>query len=246
MNQSSHSHYWVFKNSYQRGATDAIRNPLKLQQSAFEAMLMEFGVESDDEVEIVTEHGVQTRFDAPLGNIRGGKVAKDPRAERVAVVGREILKSAQKYVRDNLEEAIDRAKDRITKGSYVKEQQLAKQIKDDPEVLFWIDALEHVEGAALEGIGNWSYVLISSPIPNAFVSAMLPQKIFVTTGLFDKFVKNDDELAMILGHEVSHLIEAHFQKSNIAESCLRGLELVILMLDPTEGFLSLGKNDYYY
>ena len=79
------------------------------------------------------------------------------------------------------------------------------------------------------------------PKPNAFVSEMLPQKIFVTTGLFDKFVKNDDELAMILGHEVSHLIEGHFSASSYIESLIRGVEIFVLMLDPTEGLLSLGK-----
>ena len=71
---------------------------------------------------------------------------------------------------------------------------------------------------------------------------MLPQKIFVTTGLFDKFVNNDDELAMILGHEVSHLIKGHFSESSFLESWIRGAEILILMLDPTEGLLSLGKN----
>ena len=126
---------------------------------------MEYGVESDDEVEIITEHGVRSRFDTPLGNIRGAKVAKDPRGERIAVVGKEILKSAQKYVRENLEESIVRAKNRIVKDElYVKERLLAKKLKEDPEVHFWIDALEHIEGASLEGVENWSYVLISSPI----------------------------------------------------------------------------------
>ena len=77
--------------------------------------------------------------------------------------------------------------------------------------------------------------------PNAFVSEMLPHKIFVTTGLFDKFVNNDDELAMILGHEVSHLINGHFSTSSNVETWIRGIEIFVLMLDPTEGLLSLGK-----
>jgi len=227
---------------YQRGVTDAIRNPLKLQQAAFEAMLMEFAVESSDEVEIVTERGVRSRFDTPLGSLGHRKVqTNDPRSDKIAIVGREILKSAQTYVRKNFEEAVERAKDKITKDEiYIKERQLAKLLNEDSEVKFWIAALEHVEGASLEGIQNWSYVLISSPIPNAFVSEMLPQKIFVTTGLFDKFVNNDDELAMILGHEVSHLIKGHFSVSSYIESLIRGVEILVLMLDPTEGILSLG------
>jgi len=80
--------------------------------------------------------------------------------------------------------------------------------------------------------------------PNAFVSEMLPKKIFVTTGLFDQFVKNDDELAIILGHEISHLIKGHCSKASGFESIIRGVEILVLMLDPTEGLLSIGKNDY--
>eukprot|EP00531_Pseudo-nitzschia_arenysensis_P010356 CAMPEP_0116117340 /NCGR_PEP_ID=MMETSP0329-20121206/1517_1 /TAXON_ID=697910 /ORGANISM="Pseudo-nitzschia arenysensis, Strain B593" /LENGTH=438 /DNA_ID=CAMNT_0003610891 /DNA_START=113 /DNA_END=1429 /DNA_ORIENTATION=- len=227
---------------YQRGATDAIRNPLKLQQAAFEAMLREFSVDSTDEVEIVTERGVRSRFDTPLGSLGHGKLkTNDPRSEKIAMVGRQILKSAQTYVRENFEEAVEKAKELIAKdGVDLDERELARRLNDDPDVQFWINALEHVEGASLDGIQNWSYVLISSPIPNAFVSEMLPHKVFVTTGLFDKFVNNDDELAMILGHEVSHLIKGHFTTSSNIETWIRGVEIFALMLDPTEGLLSLG------
>jgi len=227
---------------YQRGVNDAIRNPLKLQQAAFESMLMEFSVPSTDEVEIVTERGVRSRFDTPLGSLGGKKLeTKDSRSEKIAIVGRQILKSAQTYVRTNFEEAIEKAKEDILKDDVdMEERELSRRLNEDPEVQFWVAALENVEGASLDGIQNWSYVLISSPIPNAFVSAMLPHKIFVTTGLFEKFVHNDDELAMILGHEVSHLIRGHFAKSSNIESWIRGFEIFALMLDPTEGLLSLG------
>lgn len=227
---------------YQRGVIDAIRNPMKLQQGSFEAMLMEFSVESSEDVEIVTERGVRSRFDTPLGSLGGGNVkTSNPRSEKIALVGREIVKSAQVYVRKNFQDAVKKAKDRLVNDeTYISEQELAKLLNDDADVQFWVAALEHVEGASLQGIQNWSYVLIPSPIPNAFVSEMLPQKIFVTTGLFDKFVNNDDELAMILGHEVSHLIKGHFSSSSYVESLIRGVEIFVLMLDPTEGLLSLG------
>ena len=122
---------------------------------------MEFAVESEDEVEIVTERGVRSRFDTPLGSLGRRKInAKDPRAEKIAIVGREILKSAQIYVRGNFEEAIEKAKDKIIMDNiYVKEQQLTKKLNEDSEVQFWVAALEHVEGASLEGIGNWVRIL---------------------------------------------------------------------------------------
>lgn len=83
-------------------------------------------------------------------------------------------------------------------------------------------------------------ILLQTPIPNAFVSEMLPQRVFVTTGLFDNFVQSDEELAMIMGHEISHLILGHGSERVVLEFMIRGLEIAFLMLDPTEGMLSLG------
>ena len=51
--------------------------------------------------------------------------------------------------------------------------------------------------------GPWRFVLIPTPVPNAFVSEILPHRIFITTALFDKFIESQDELALVLGHEVS-------------------------------------------
>ncbi len=58
------------------------------------------------------------------------------------------------------------------------------------------------------GMGNrqWEYVLFDDPQPNAFV---IPgNKVGVNTGLF-KVVKNDDQLAAVLGHETGHVIARH-------------------------------------
>jgi len=58
------------------------------------------------------------------------------------------------------------------------------------------------------GMGNrqWEYVLFDDPQPNAFV---IPgNKVGVNTGLF-KAVKNDDQLAAVLGHETGHVIARH-------------------------------------
>jgi Zn-dependent protease with chaperone function len=44
----------------------------------------------------------------------------------------------------------------------------------------------------------------------------------------------------VQGHEISHLIQGHLSQSSAFESFLRGLEILVLMLDPTDGLLSLG------
>ena len=53
---------------------------------------------------------------------------------------------------------------------------------------------------------RWEYALFVSESPNAFV---LPSgKIGVTTGLL-ALVRNDDQLATVLGHEVGHVVARH-------------------------------------
>ncbi len=53
---------------------------------------------------------------------------------------------------------------------------------------------------------SWDYALFVSTSPNAFV---LPSgKIGVTTGLL-ALVRNDDQLAAVLGHEVGHVVGRH-------------------------------------
>lgn len=62
-----------------------------------------------------------------------------------------------------------------------------------------------VEAAGLTN-RRWDYALFVSDSPNAFV---LPSgKIGVTTGLL-ALVRNDDQLATVLGHEVGHVVARH-------------------------------------
>ena len=62
-----------------------------------------------------------------------------------------------------------------------------------------------VEAAGLTN-RSWDYAVFVSQSPNAFV---LPSgKIGVTTGLLN-LVRNDDQLAAVLGHEVGHVVARH-------------------------------------
>lgn len=66
------------------------------------------------------------------------------------------------------------------------------------------------------------------------------QRFFITTSMFDKYIENEDELAVILGHEMSHLILGHVSQRNSMETMLRTFEVLLLSMDPTEGIVSLG------
>ena len=55
----------------------------------------------------------------------------------------------------------------------------------------------------------WKFVVIDSGAVNAFVTDMLPGYVFVHRGLLDAFDRNEEELAFILGHELSHYLLDH-------------------------------------
>jgi hypothetical protein len=77
-----------------------------------------------------------------------------------------------------------------------------------------IKELEPLELAVQKLKGDWHYIVIDSPSVNAFVSDLCPRRIFVHEGLFEQCRPTDDELAMVLGHEVSHLILGHVKHKN--------------------------------
>jgi hypothetical protein len=86
--------------------------------------------------------------------------------------------------------------------------------------------------------GPWKFLLVESSIPNAFVSEMIPHHIFVTTSMIEHFITNDDEMALIMGHELSHLILGHVSRANQLEAFLRAFEVLLLTIDPTEGAMA--------
>ena len=56
---------------------------------------------------------------------------------------------------------------------------------------------------------DWDIELFDNPDANAF--ALAGGKIGVYTGIFD-LIKNEDELAVIIGHEIAHITKAHSKK----------------------------------
>lgn len=77
-----------------------------------------------------------------------------------------------------------------------------------------------VQAANLADRG-WEYALFVSDSPNAFV---LPSgKIGVTTGLL-ALVRNDDQLATVIGHEVGHVVARHAAE-RYSTSALTGVAL---------------------
>jgi len=149
-----------------------------------------------------------------------------------AGVGEQIVKVAQSYVKRKLIDVVRDATGRLPPEVVEDRNRLHQALLGLEDVELWSKAAKHVEGP-------WTFILIPSPVPNAFVSEILPHRIFITTSFFNQFIESQDELALVLGHEISHLILGHSSERNRLETSFRTMEILLLSLDPTEGLLSL-------
>lgn len=85
--------------------------------------------------------------------------------------------------------------------------------------------------------GNWEVVLLKNPAANAFVTPLCPKKIFVFAGLLKELAPTDDELAMVLAHELSHSLLEHGGEDDMTfHSILLMLQLVFITLIDPVGF----------
>ena len=201
---------------YQKGVIDYARNPHLKDMEILAGVLESFGTA---EVEDPKSESIQNK--------------------QVQRVGKAILKCAFRYVHDELEKSRHECIDELSKYRKPKDATLtAKMIEEaftrDEKVVFWSEA-----AARLSGCYEWKCLLINSPVPNAFVSEMLPSRIFVTTAMIEEFIENDDELGLVLGHEISHLIHGHNSETNASDLMLRSFEMLVLALDPFDGLASL-------
>eukprot|EP00035_Acanthoeca_spectabilis_P012106 m.214231 g.214231 ORF g.214231 m.214231 type:complete len:396 (+) comp15530_c0_seq4:138-1325(+) len=92
---------------------------------------------------------------------------------------------------------------------------------------------------------QWSVIMVGDDSVNAFFSPLLPHSFFVHDGLI-KACKNDDELAHVLGHEMSHMICGHVESAIQFSALMSVAQLFVLaLLDPT-GVLAFGGEMLMY
>lgn len=149
-----------------------------------------------------------------------------------SVVGEKIVTVAKSYVKAKLKEVVKEATSQMPPEVLENERLLYQALELNEEVDEWTKASRHMDGP-------WQFILIPSSMPNAFVSEILPHRIFITTSMFEAFIESQDELALVLGHEISHLLLGHSSGSNSLETAFSTIEILLLSLDPTEGLLSL-------
>ena len=258
----------VYGLGYQQGIIDYSRDPDKKQDELLTTILAGVGCYRRDGVRTSTEGSWENKNKAmavaasAAATIAKGRVENGTSSEadgsnnsgangagggssatttyererqfrRVGVVGERMTGVARKFVEQELKQVMTNRMQILPKEIVDDEDKLYRTLLQDDEFRLWAHAKQRMDG-------KWKYHLVTSEIPNAFVSELLPQRIFVTTRMLEQFVQTDDEMALVLGHELSHLILGHVSNSNTLGTFLRTVEVLLLSLDPTESVLSLG------
>ena len=218
-------------------------------------ILQQAGGESDGEgVRIATEGEYKTKLSLAAAATFVHPPGMDPQLRRVARVAEQIVRAGRVFVLEQIQTNVERVKlDLSSSPQTMKRESLEEMMARDGELAEWIDAKKRMGMIHSNHNNNnndykdhndyneskWSFVLFQSPVPNAFVSEIIPHHIFVTTSFLDQYIANDDELALVLGHELSHLILGHNSEQNFLNVILRTLEILCLSLDPSEGLLTV-------
>jgi len=207
----------VYTLGYQMGVMDFASNPDEKEKALLRSVLKSAGcADPDTQAEIASDGDYWT-----LATTHNKQLL-----HRVAVVGEKIVHAGKLYARQEKERAQADLVQQLSTSIAADDTtaQLGEVLAaDDPRV----QAANLMDG----GGGRWQYILFDSPMPNAFVTQLLPRKIFVTKALLDQCIDSssfDDELAMVLGHEVSHLILGHVGQRNKTEAVLSTVEVMLL------------------
>ncbi|KAL1502975.1 hypothetical protein AB1Y20_011046 [Prymnesium parvum] len=169
-------------------------------------------------------YGVQSCMDDPEGmgksilrqvlrtNANGTELldAGQPESLLVTRIGQDLLVAARKHLSQELDETTDPAE---------KERLTAR-----------LRALQKP---------SWRFVVIDNDTVNAFVTPFLPGFVFVHRGLLKTFEHSTEQLAFVIGHELSHYVLEHGSADTALRGALSLFQLVVLVaVDPT-GILAL-------
>jgi Zn-dependent protease with chaperone function len=224
----------IFSLGYHQGVIESQRNPQHFQKELMDAMLKASSPDGGHVLaEILSEHDVQ-------GRGAGRKMATS-RNHQVAGVATKIIEQAKLHIERELEKAETEARAALlasTESTGLSEDEIVTKVAKSRSVSKWQEAKWRVIGSDLD-TEPWRFVFVDGPGPNAWVAELLPKRIFITTSLLD-FADTIDEVAFVLGHEMSHFIHGHVSRSNEVSKNLKTAEILLLTMDPTEGMLAFG------
>lgn len=157
---------------------------------------------------------------------------------RVAGIGARILVAAREHVGAKRAaslgklRAVERELEALAEPGWHAASAARLQLESEcvamrKEVEYWEDAAKRLNG-------HWTWVVTNSTAINAFVTPLCPRTVFVLEGLLVKLRPTDDELAMVIAHELSHHIHQHGTLSMEYGAELAALQLLVLAcIDPS-------------
>ena len=159
-----------------------------------------------------------------------------PEVKRIMAIVQRLLPAAQEYC-DSIEKEAKRVFQE-TYGESFEAAQLNEAYQPDKQAMMEMITTHSNSSLAVQGV--WKVVVLDSELNNAFVSETFPGRVFVCRGLLETVKPTDEELALVLAHEISHLILRHNTKSMLSTAFTTGAQLVLIaLLDPT-GITSMG------
>lgn len=222
----------IFSLGFHQGVIESQRNPQHFQQQLLDAVIKESYPEGQAEVETISVSEIEIW--------RKKWTRTETRNLQVANVAAKILDQAKIHIQKELQNAKQESKFKIIAASpaNLSDKELTQKIEKSPEVEKWEAAKWRVIGSDLD-TEPWRFVFVTGPSPNAWVTELLPKRLFIATSLLD-FAESIDEVAFVLSHELSHFIHGHVSRFNEIEKNLKTAEILLLTMDPTEGVLAFG------
>jgi predicted Zn-dependent protease len=153
---------------------------------------------------------------------------------RVDAVAPRIVAAATVLTRMALHHGAHAIKSELSDSGVTGDEELLARIVNNESVQGYSGALvrlgvDHMEDNHI----MWQVHVIDNPLPNAFVvsSDGAPRQIFVTTGMVN-LADTPDELALIIAHELAHILFNH-TKHNAVEEILTFVGGVWLFKTPS-------------
>lgn len=149
------------------------------------------------------------------------RISRDPQV-RADAVAQKIVTAATVWMKAQSDKRALGIKSELS--DTITDEEL-KLEKDQTEQSYYPGALERLGDEHLLPDNHllWQVHVLQNPIPNAFVSPQgAPRQIFITTGMLN-LADTPDELALIVAHELAHILCNHGKYHAVDESLIFGV-----------------------
>ena len=155
----------VYSLGYQQGIIEYARNPTELQEALLESVLASVGCSDKSGVSSIRDTDSSRMFSQANREVR-----------KVARIGGKIMIAAKSLAAQKQAEAIEAVQSNLPPD--ISQEKLVEILDQDDSYQRWTTAVEQLDG-------NWTYMLIDSQLPNAFVTEIMPRHIFITTSMLN-------------------------------------------------------------